>query len=96
MNYKPMNAEIREALLERGFVNTSAPGFDFIPAGCYFERSSGTYLLRVWLHFSGGRAEIVRDSYHSVARLPEFDTIREIDQFFKAYFTQPYWPVVEL
>jgi len=47
MNYLPMNAELRNALLERGFVNTN---------GCYFHKSSGMYLLRVWVHNYGGQA----------------------------------------
>ena len=75
-----MNEELRNALLERGFVNTN---------GCYFHKSSGMYLLRVWVHNHGGQAEvksnISRDEYNRVARLPEFDVIAEVDSFFKPY-----------
>lgn len=80
MNYLPMNEGLRKDLLSRGFSNTS---------GCHFQKVVGMFTLRVWVHNQGGQAEVTsrvsRDSYNRVARLPEFDTISEVDQFFKKY-----------
>lgn len=83
MNYLPMNVELRGDLLNRGFVRES---------GCHFYKTVGIYTLRVWLHSQGGQAEVLsrltRDTFGGagrIARLPEWDTVEELDNFFAPY-----------
>src|ERR1035437_1555702 len=86
MNYTKPNPELVKALLERGFNLT---------AGCCLTKVVGLYTLKVWVHSNGGQAEVQSRvstvPFSRVARLPEFDTIKEIDQFFAKYDVSIPW-----